>query len=126
MNALIRKRQPASETLTEERCHILELSNAADDPGLSLARARVEPGVSTRWHRLHGIAERYLILSGQGRVEVGDLPPQDVTTGDVVLIPSGCRQRITNTGRIDLIFMAACTPRFVPDAYEDIDSDAAA
>ena len=79
---------------------------------------------STRWHRVAGTAERYVILSGAGRVEVGDLPAQDVAAGDVVLIPPGCRQRIANTantGGDDLVFLAICTPCFRPEAYEDID-----
>ena len=65
------------------------------------------------------MAERYLILKGNGRVEVGDLPPAEVRTGDVVLIPPGCPQRITNTGEKDLLFLAVCTPRFTPDSYEE-------
>jgi mannose-6-phosphate isomerase-like protein (cupin superfamily) len=105
-----------------EGCHINELSNTAEDAAVSIARARVAPGVATRWHRLHGTVERYVILSGTGRVEVGDLPPQDVGTGAVVLIPALCRQRITNTGSEDLVFLAICSPRFRPEAYEDVDS----
>jgi len=54
-------------------------------------------------------------------VEVGGLPPQDVGPGDVVLIPSSCRQRIANTGPEDLVFLAICTPRFVQQAYEEIE-----
>ena len=88
---------------------------------MSIARARLEPGKTTRWHRLAGTAERYVIVQGRGRVEVGLLPPDEVTVGDVVLIPPMCRQRITNTGADDLIFLAICTPRFSYDAYEDID-----
>jgi oxalate decarboxylase/phosphoglucose isomerase-like protein (cupin superfamily) len=56
-----------------------------------------------------------------GLVEVGDLPPQQVTAGDVVLIPPECRQRIANTGAADLVFLAICSPRFQQQAYEDID-----
>ncbi len=114
------------EFYTPERCYITELSNTPDDPGLSIARARVEPGVTTRWHRLRGIAERYFIIQGQGLMEAGELPPQEVAAGDVVLIPPLCRQRITNTGSDDLIFLAICTPRFCNDAYEDIDNQPAA
>jgi len=110
---------PSAEVLTDERCYILELSNAPDDPDLSIARARVLPGVATRWHRVINTVERYVILDGEGRMEVGDLPPQDVQAGDVVLIPSSVRQRITNTGTDDLVFLAICTPRFRPEAYED-------
>jgi mannose-6-phosphate isomerase-like protein (cupin superfamily) len=83
----------------------------------------VEPGVTTRWHRLKGIFERYYIMSGKGRVEVRNLPPREVGAGDVVLIPPMCRQRITNIGDDDLVFMAVCTPRFSSDAYEDIEDN---
>ena len=62
-----------------------------------------------------------MIVSGAGRVEVGDLPAPHVTAGDVVLIPPGCRQRITNTGDDDLVFLAVCTPRFRQEAYVAID-----
>jgi mannose-6-phosphate isomerase-like protein (cupin superfamily) len=54
-------------------------------------------------------------------MEVGNLPAQDVSPGDVVLIPPGCPQRITNSGDEDLVFLAVCTPRFLPDNYEDLD-----
>jgi mannose-6-phosphate isomerase-like protein (cupin superfamily) len=81
----------------------------------------MEPGVTTRWHRLTGTAERYYIVNGSGRMEVGELTPQEVKAGDVVLIPPMCRQRITNTGSEDLIFLAICTPRFSNEVYEDIE-----
>jgi mannose-6-phosphate isomerase-like protein (cupin superfamily) len=114
----IRPFDPTTETWTPERCHIIELDNSPSDPAVSIARARVEPGVTTCWHRLHETAERYVMLEGHGRVEIGDLPPQEVGRGDVVVIPPGCPQRITNTGETDLIFLAVCSPRFCPDCYE--------
>jgi len=117
----IRLMNPASEFFAAELCFINELSNSADDPDVSIAHARVESGVSTRWHRLHGITERYVILAGAGLVEIGDLTPQPVEYGDVVLIPPECRQRITNIGQNDLVFLAICSPRFQQDAYEDIE-----
>jgi mannose-6-phosphate isomerase-like protein (cupin superfamily) len=117
----IRHFNPTSEFFTPEQCHIIELSNTPDDPGVSIARARVAPGVTTRWHRVVDTTERYVILEGRGRVEVGDLAPEDVGTGDVVVIPQSCRQRITNIGTEDLIFLAICTPRFRQDAYEDLE-----
>ncbi len=121
MRATIRSAAPGDEYATSERVHILELSNHADDPGMSIARARVAPGVTTRWHHLVGTAERYVILEGTGRVEVADLPPHDVVAGDVVLIPPMARQRITNTGVGDLVFLALCTPRFRFDDYREDD-----
>jgi len=119
MRAPILRPHPEAEVLTDERCHILELSNDDGDPAMSIARARVEPGVTTRWHRVRDTAERYVILDGTGLVEVGDWPPQEVQAGDVVMIPPSVRQRIANVGESDLVFLAICTPRFRPEAYED-------
>ena len=56
---------PDKEYFTEELCHIIELSNS----DVSIAQARVEPGVSTRWHRLKNTTERYYIISGEGQDE---------------------------------------------------------
>jgi len=121
MKETIVRSDQGTEFYTDEGCFILELSNCAEDEAVSIARTRVEPGVTTKLHRLRGVAERYLILKGKGRVEVGDLPPADIGPGDVVLIPPGCPQRITNTGKEVLIFLAVCTPRFTPDIYEKVE-----
>jgi mannose-6-phosphate isomerase-like protein (cupin superfamily) len=117
------QRLNATEYFFVEGCWIIEWWNAPADAAVSVARARVEPGVITHWHRLRGVTERYLILEGRGRVEVGDLPPEDVGPGAVVLIPPGVRQRIANPGAADLLFLAVCTPRFTPTIYEDLGSD---
>jgi mannose-6-phosphate isomerase-like protein (cupin superfamily) len=117
----IRRFDARAEHEIAERCAIVELSNHAGDPAVSIARARVAPGVVTAWHRLRGTAERYVILEGRGRVEVGDLPPAEVGPGDVVLIPPMCRQRISNLGDDDLLFLAICTPRFEPGCYESLE-----
>ena len=112
---------PTAEFATAELCWINELSNTPEEPDVSIARARVTPGITTRWHRLAGVAERYVILQGRGRVEVGTLAPREVGPGDVVAIPPGCPQRIENLGLEDLVFLAVCTPRFRQEAYEDVD-----
>ena len=122
MKPPILRAHPDAEVLTDERCHILELSNSADDPEMSIARARVEPGVTTRWHRVVDTLERYVILDGIGRMEIGDYPPQEVQAGDVVMIPPSVRQRIANVGEGDLVFLAICAPRFRPEAYEDAEA----
>jgi len=115
----IRRFRPEAEVHTSEQCFINELSNTPDDAAVSIARARVPRGVTTRWHRVRDTTERYVVLEGKGRVEVGSLPPQEVGPGDVVVIPSSCRQRIANIGPEDLVFLAICTPRFVPQSYEE-------
>src|SRR5207247_1666021 len=81
-----------------ERCYITELANTPEDPEASIAVARVSRGVTTRWHRLVGTTERYVILEGRGRVEVGDLPAQGVSAGAVVRIPPLHRPRTGNVG----------------------------
>ncbi len=122
MQPAVMRLDASTEYWFDEGCYIIELSNSDDDPQLSIARARVQPGGVTRWHRLVDTTERYVLVSGQGRVEVGDLPPQLVGPGDVVLIPPGCSQRITCIGAEPLVFLAICTPRFRAAAYEDVDS----
>lgn len=105
------------EYFTEERCFIRELSNSADNDQLSIALARVEPGITTEWHALKNTAERYLLIQGKGLVELDAMEPTEVSAGDMVEIPANCRQRITNTGDSDLLFYAVCTPRFRPENY---------
>jgi mannose-6-phosphate isomerase-like protein (cupin superfamily) len=121
MQTQILKANEADEYYFEEGCFILELSNSPADPGVSIARARVKAGVTTKLHRLKGVVERYVILTGTGKVEVAGLEPQQVLVGDVVIIPSLCSQRITNIGTDDLVFLAICTPRFTEKVYEDMD-----
>ena len=109
------------EFSTPERCHIIEIYNSAADESLSIARARVEPGITTAWHHVEGTIERYIITDGRGRVEVGDFPPSDVGPGDVVIIPAGVPQRITNIGDEELIFFCVCTPRFRQQNYRTLE-----
>ena len=120
MEPAIIKQDLSKEFSTPERCDIVELSNSSADESLSIARARVEPGVTTMLHCLEGVDERYIIVQGRGLMEIGDLTVTEVTPGDVVLIPGGTRQRITNCGDIDLIFYCVCTPQFRTNAYREL------
>ena len=117
----IRKAGTQHELLTAERCWILECQNTPDDPAVSIARARVEHGVTTAWHVVDGTVERYVIVEGRGRVEVGEMAPAEVGPGDVVVIPAGVRQRIANIGDSDLIFYCVCTPRFEQKNYRGLE-----
>ena len=87
-----------------------------------IARARVKPGVTTKAHRLEGADEIYIITKGRGMVYVGNLDPTKVAVGDVVAVPAGTSQRITNVGKSDLIFYCVCAPRFMPECYVDEES----
>jgi mannose-6-phosphate isomerase-like protein (cupin superfamily) len=117
---LVNHHREDREYFFDEGCFINELLNTPQDSAVSIARARVAAGETTRWHRLQGITERYLIVSGQGTASIGD---EDIvlTAGDVVVIPAGVRQRIRNTGDEVLEFLAIWTPRFVVGAYEDLE-----
>ena len=121
MKPHVERPQPSAEYATPERCRILESWNVASDPEVSIARARVAPGVTTAAHRLSGVTERYVIIEGRGRVAIGTGLMQDVVPGDVVIIPAGVTQHITNTGTTDLVFYCICTPRFTQDCYEALE-----
>lgn len=113
-------RNPGAEYLTDERCFINEYINEGIG-GMSIARARVEPGVTTAWHLLRGVIERYVILDGHGRMEIGDQAPFDVYPDDTIVIPADTRQRIANVGTDDLIFLCLCTPGFTPECYQSLE-----
>lgn len=87
------------------------------------ARARVTPGVTTQFHPLRGTDERYVILEGEGLVQVGDASPAQVRPLDVVAVIAGTPQRITNVGKADLVFLCVCTPRFRKETYLNLEGD---
>ena len=109
------------EFLTEERCHIIELLNNPSDRSSSIARARVEPDVTTAWHRLKDTAEMYYILEGKGLMEIGEDYTQEVSKGDIIKIPENTPQRITNTGVEDLMILCFCVPAFGMENYEGLE-----
>ena len=121
MKPKIVKANSLKEYLTPERCFIFENWGlvSAGDNAVSIARARVEPEVTTKAHHLEGVQEIYLIAKGQGKVHIEGLEPTYVAEGDTVIIPAGTSQKITNVGKTDLIFYCICTPAFKQDCYVD-------
>ncbi len=111
----------APEVFTDERCFITELMNTPLSPEVSLAVARVEPGVTTQLHALSGILERYVVRKGSGLIEING-QTRNIGVGDQAVIDPGVSQRITNTGNGDLEFYCLCTPRFTPEAYVNLDA----
>lgn len=104
----IQSKHRLMEFYCAERCYVAEWWSDRD---LSVARLRVEKGMSTRPYRLRGISERYLFLSGRGVVDV-DGTEKGVGPGDGLLINPGSWRCITNTGDRDLGLFAICRPRF--------------
>ena len=117
MKARIVKATSLKEFMTPEGCAIAENWGSKDDEKVSIARARVKPGVTTKEHHLKRVQEIYLIAQGRGIVNVGDLEPTKVSEGDLVVIPAGISQRITNAGKTDLVFYCVCTPKFSSSCY---------
>ena len=112
------------EVLIAEGCFIIEVWNTAQDPTLSIARARVVPHTETLWHYLD-FDERYFISEGTGVMEVEGESPVIVKPGDVIAVPAGFAQRIRNETDHELIFYCLCTPRFQPSAYHQCDKPSA-
>ena len=69
--------------------------------------------------RLVGFGYIYILdnPSFKGMVKVGNLKPTEVVAGDIVVIPAGVTQKITNIGETDLVFHCICAPRFTSDSY---------
>lgn len=118
MNPIFATTQTENEFHTSELCHIIEIVNRIDHPELSIARARVAPGVTTKWHTVEA-REVYYVLSGRGRAEVGE-ESRTLEPGGVASIPPGVPQRISNLGNEDLIFLCICTPRFTAEGYREL------
>ncbi len=114
----LKAKQP--EFWTRERCFITELLNDDEQTEVSIARARVEPGITTELHAL-SVAEWYVLEVGEGRMRIGDNEPFDVQGGDILAIPKNVAQQISNTGAVDLEFLCVCVPRFSPECYKSLE-----
>ena len=88
----------------------------------SLAEEILPPGCSVTPHRHSRLEEVYYILSGRGRMTVGD-EQQEVGPGDAVFIPRGNRHTLENTGDEPIRLLLICGPAFF---FEDeiFDKDA--
>ena len=120
MKPVISHCKPDTEFYLHERCYIIESWNDEKDPLASIAKARVEKGITTRLHMLEGINERYIIISGEGLAYIGESEPEKVMPGCVVIIPPGVPQKIMNIGDEDLVFYCICTPRFQQRFYKQL------
>lgn len=109
---MIFKTNIEKEYFTDELCYIIEILNENIHPNLSIARARIEPGVTTKIHKLIDTVEYYYIIEGKGEVYLGNDFIKEIEVGDVVMIEPMMNQSIKNIGENDLIFICICTPRF--------------
>lgn len=77
----------------------------------SLAEARVAVGTITTAHYHPRTEEIYYILSGTGRMRMGD-EHRDVGPGDAIAIPPGTIHQIENNGSVELKFLCCCAPGY--------------
>ena len=77
----------------------------------SLAEEVLPPGASVGRHHHHATEEVYYILSGRGRMTVGD-EERAVTTGDAIFIPRATSHTLTNTGAEPLVLLLVCGPAY--------------
>ena len=81
----------------------------------SLAEATVPPGGETVEH-YHVVAEEiYHVVSGGGRLRLGE-EEADVHAGDTIVIPPGARHKLWNPGAEPLVLLCCCAP---PYTHED-------
>jgi Mannose-6-phosphate isomerase len=104
--------------------HLCELLHPHRDPaqvplGYSISHAFIGPGDRTRPHRLKNSSEVYYILSGTGRIHVGD-DESAVSSGNLVYVPAGEVQSVENCGDDDLTFLVMVEPPWTADDEECI------
>ena len=75
----------------------------------SLARAIVDPGKTTKPHRLQGHSEVYYIMEGEGVMHIEDESSM-VSAGHAVYIPPGAVQYIENRLDVPLVFLCIVEP----------------
>ena len=77
----------------------------------SLAEARLPVGGSTQEHYHVRTEEIYYVTHGTGRMRLeGEV--RDVTAGDAIAIPPGCKHKLSNTGAETLRLLCCCAPAY--------------
>jgi len=92
--------------------HEKEILHPKNDPikDFSIAEAVVKSGQTTKKHVLE-TQETYLILEGKGVININE-EKREVEKNDVIFIPLGSVQNITNTGETDLKFYCIVVPEW--------------
>ena len=80
----------------------------------SLAEAWLEPGQATERHYHARTEELYVLLDGEGEMEV-DGDRRRVGPGEAILIPPGAWHQIRAEGSVPLRFLCCCAPPYADD-----------
>lgn len=105
--------------VTKDTSTIREILAPRNAPGAitnqSLAEATLPPGAATEPHYHPRTEEIYYILTGRGRMRIGE-EEREVGPGDGVAIPPGVPHRIVNLStEADLVFLCCCAPAYSHD-----------
>jgi mannose-6-phosphate isomerase-like protein (cupin superfamily) len=108
----VRAREQAEPFTTKDGSTIRVLLDAAlgGAANQSLAEAWLEPGQATQRHYHARSEELYVLLDGEGEMEV-DGERACVGPGDAILIPPGARHQI-RAGAGPLRFLCCCAPPY--------------
>ncbi|MEE8105382.1 MAG: cupin domain-containing protein [Planctomycetota bacterium] len=114
---LLKRLQDSEEILANDGCRLRELlhrdRDSVDEP-YSLAWATIDPGKSTLPHRLREQSELYWVVSGQGRIHVGE-ETSAVHPGDAILVPKNELQWIENAGTDPLCVVLIVSPPWMAE-----------
>lgn len=108
----VRSRDDATPFTTKDGSTIRVLLDAEHGArNQSLAEAWLEPGQATERH-YHALTEElYVLLDGDGELEV-DGERRAVGPGDAILIPPGAWHEIRAAGEGELCFLCCCAPQY--------------
>ena len=108
----VRSRDDAEAFTTKDGSTIRELLGTQHGAAnQSLAEATLDPGQATQRHYHARSEELYVLLDGEGEMEV-DGASRAVCAGDAILIPPGAWHRITAAADAPLRFLCCCAPAY--------------
>ena len=111
----IRSRDDAAPFTTADGSTIRVLLDAETGTrNQSLAEAWLEPGQATQRHYHARSEELYVLLEGEGEMEV-DGERSRVGPGQAILIPPGARHQVTASADGPLRFLCCCAPPYSHD-----------
>lgn len=91
------------------RSHFLMDAGDLGSRNLTVTWVDVPPGAEQRAHSHEDAEQVYVIVRGQGRMQVaGDV--EDVAEGDLVFIPPATSHGIVNSGSETLVYLSAASP----------------
>jgi mannose-6-phosphate isomerase-like protein (cupin superfamily) len=112
----VRSREQAEPFITKDGSTIRVLLDAAAGGAAnqSLAEASLAPGQATERHYHARTEEIYVLLDGEGEMEVEGRRAR-VGPGDAILIPAGAWHQIRADVGVPLRFLCCCAPPYADD-----------